>query len=158
MKITKSQLQRIIQEELGQILQEEHPGIFEDPYAEFRGSGMSEYEAQDYGAADPPVYRAGRQYRAPAMMDPKEREEVARLRGNRGGQAQIDTARAMLDPSRGAGRRYPSSDRRYPETERRHDILLLAPGAFTDDELQQMQVQESLINDFTEAVLAKLMK
>ena len=202
MKITRSQLKRIIHEELQQIMSERrftsgrrvrHPilGNIDVPV----GPDPEEREREYREGPAPDVAVGG-----VGMMSPKERAEVERLRGtgprppSGPSPEQISVARSMMDPQRQRGTLSPG------------EVARLSTGAFTDDELQQMRLevdpefarqqtaramsaaqaatrrgrfegdvalrldpsvrnqtraprvplQESLINDFTEAVLAKL--
>lgn len=205
MKITKSQLQRIIKEELQQIMSEQQtadqaqairqrgeelaamaanpdirqgtvpmpfpltiPGIVATTVggsALGLGAMAAAEEAKqallgrEAAAQEREQDREYREGPAPdvavggvGMMSPKERAEVARLRGtgprppSGPSPEQISVARSMMDPQRQRGTLSPG------------EVARLSTGAFTEPELQQMQVRESLINDLTEAVLAKLTK
>ena len=137
MKITKSQLQRIIKEELQQVMEQERSmaqQIARDDRLQSQAAEQAREEAgyELYGDMDT------------EMEIPARAAELQRGQGYEVRAAPTSRPASMQDPkereviSRRRGLRGPAAQ----QTQRRYDA----------------DIGESLINDLTEAVLAKLMK
>ena len=157
MKITKKQLQRIIREELQQVINEERPE-YQHSYGRGRSLGGSPWDPA-VGIRPPSGPR--RMHQAGQQAEPGESiatDVAADLRGQR--------EAGPIDPGMGGTQqRLPITPGDLPPTER--EVFAQHPGAESVGDLpltartqiqQLRQVRESLINDITESVLAKLIK
>jgi hypothetical protein len=146
MKITKSQLQRIIKEELQQVMEQERSmaqQIARDDWLQAQAAERAQPELARSASATVQAQRA-QGYEVSPSWDPTQVADSDEYRGD---------APLRIGAHDAAGMRGPKE---REQISRRRGLK--GPAAQQTQSRYDPDIGESLINDLTEAVLAKLMK